>query len=440
MIFMRMKIIIVLCSFFAPFLFQSCAKLAITNINLFDPESGLMLPDRTILVERDRITAIGSPDKPVKVPASAKIINGKGKYIIPGLIDAHSHLVFFLDSANVKGEEVLPLYLGNGVTSVRDIGDGIVEQKRVADFAGAHPSTSPTVFLCSPLIDGLRPYHGTDVVSTPITSPAQVQAFVDSMVAYGVSTLKLYVYADSAVFRKVIEEGHRRGLTVAAHLPSNRVKTQDALNWGIDVIEHIFGAPDDPLLIAQMVKQGTMFDPTLVVFKNMLLFNDQSGVYQDKDNYYVPTRLQEFWDSYRVNATWLGERLTDQNLQSRQQTMEKYKKSVGDLYKAGVTLLAGTDTPMPYCAPGFSLHEELVVLVESGLSPAAALKCATVNNAKALRQTQHIGSIGVGKVADMVILNANPLSDIRNTRTIDRVIHRGIVCNPMDLLLSSKIP
>lgn len=433
---MRIKPVIILVLLLVSFLFQSCARLAITNTNLFDPITGTMLPDRTILVKRDRIVGIGTPGSPIKVPAFSKVINGSGKYVIPGLIDAHSHLVFLLDSANVKGEEVLPLYLGNGVTSVRDIGDGIVEEKRVGDYATAHPETCPTVFLCSPLIDGLHPYHGADPVSISITDPARVTAFVDSMVFYGVTTLKIYVYADSAVFRKVIEEGHKHGLTVAAHLPSNVVRTQDALDWGLDVIEHIFGAPEDSVLIAQMVAQGTMLDPTLVVFKNALLFNNDPEIYQNKDNYYMPNSVQKYWNAYRSDAKWANEKLTEQNLRSRKAYMDMCKTTTAKLYRAGVTLLAGTDSPEPNCPPGFALLDELELLVESGLPPAAALKCATINNARALKQTENLGSIEVGKIADMVILNANPLSDIRNTRAIDRVIHRGIVLDPKAILPS----
>ena len=434
-----MKPVIIFVLLPAFFLFQSCARLAITHTSLFDPDAGAMLSNRTIIIKHDRIVAVGTPETPVRVPAFSKVIRGSGKYVIPGLIDAHTHLVFLLDSANIRGEEVLPLYLGNGVTSVRDIGDGIVEQKRVGDFAKTHPKTCPTVFLCSPLIDGPQPYHGADLVSVAMSDPARVPGFVDSMAAYGVTTLKLYVYADSAVYHKVIGEGHKHGLTVAGHLPSNVVKTQDALNWGLDVIEHIFGAPEDSLLVAQMVRQGTMLDPTLIVFKNMLLFNDKPEVFQNKDNFYVPASVQKYWDTYRANAKWMDARLSEQNLGSREDYMKKCKSTTGKLYRAGVTILAGTDTPEPYCPPGFSLHDELVLLVESGLSPAAALKCATVNNARALKQTKNLGSIEPGKIADMVILNSNPLSDIRNTRTIYRVIHRGIICDPGSVLPTPRI-
>jgi imidazolonepropionase-like amidohydrolase len=172
----------------------------------------------------------------------------------------------------------------------------------------------------------------------------------------------------------------------------------------------------------------------------MLLFNNQPEIYRNKDNYYVPNSVQKYWDTYRANAKWLDEKLTEHNLQSRKDYMEKCKRITIKLYQAGVTILAGTDTPEPYCPPGFSLHDELVLLVESGLPPAAAIKCATLNNARALKQTKNLGSIEVDKIADMVILNANPLSDIRNTRTIYRVIHRGIVCDPKSILPSPRVP
>lgn len=419
---------------FQSFFFQTHSRLVITNTNLFDPVTGLMLPNRTILVDSDRIIAIGTPSQAIKAHAFTEVIDGSGKYVIPGLIDAHAHLNFLLDAVDVKGEDVLPLYLGNGVTSVRDIGDRIVPQKALSNYADKHPEYCPTVFMCSPLIDGPIPYHPT--AGIPLTDPSKVPAFVDTMASYGVTTLKIYVRTDSAVFRKVIEEGHKHGLTVSAHLPSEHVSAQEAVSWGLDVIEHIWGIPDDSLLIAKIVAQGTMVDPTLVVFRNMIYTPDLPEVWQSIDNYYVPDTLQSSWDLYRSNT----KKFNEHNLKDRQKKINSYKKFTGALYRAGVTLLAGTDSPEPYCPPGFALHDELELLVESGLSPAAAIKCATMNNASALKQTRNLGSIEVGKIADMVILNANPLFDIRNTRNIYRVIHRGLVCDPKSILPSPRVP
>ena len=113
------------------------------------------------------------------------------------------------------------------------------------------------------------------------------------------------------------------------------MKTEDALNWGLDVIEHIFGAPEDSLLVAQMVKQGTMLDPTLVVFKNMLLFNNEPEIYQNKDNYYLPVSVQQYWNSYRSDAKWLDAKLTSQNFESRKAYLQKCESTTGKVLPGG---------------------------------------------------------------------------------------------------------
>ncbi len=435
---MRIWPLILLALLVASSVLQSCSsavsktEVLISNTNLFDPLTGLMLPNRTILVQEDRIVAIGTPDSPIKVPPGTQVIDGSGKYVIPGLIDAHVHLDFLLAAVNVKGEEVLPLYLGNGVTTVRCIGDQVMPQKAIAEYADAYPERCPSVFISSPLIDGPNPMH---TAGHTVDDPAKVPAFLDSMVAYGVKTLKMYVGLDSAVFHKVIQEGHKRGLTVAAHLPSRHVSLQNAIAWDLDIIEHIWGIKDDSLLMAKMVQQGMMVDPTLVVFKNMIYLPDLPEVWQSKDHYYVPDTLHASWDLYRRDP----KKFNDQNLKSRHEKMQSYKNITGALYRAGVTLLAGSDSPEPYCPPGFALHDELVLLVESGLPPEAALKCATINNARALKQASNLGTVEVGKIADMVILDANPLINIRNTRKIHRVIHRGIVGDPKAILPTPRI-
>jgi imidazolonepropionase-like amidohydrolase len=143
----------------------------------------------------------------------------------------------------------------------------------------------------------------------------------------------------------------------------------------------------------------------------------------------MPERLRNSWHKYRQ-----GQGLAPSTRDRRRQEFQKYKDLTGILYRAGVPLLAGTDTPEPYCPPGFSLHQELELLVESGLTPSAALQAATINNARSLKQADHLGSIAPGKFADLVILTADPTADIRNTRKIERVIHGGRLCDPQALL------
>ncbi|TMQ33847.1 MAG: hypothetical protein E6K70_10875 [Planctomycetota bacterium] len=172
-----------------------------------------------------------------------------------------------------------------------------------------------------------------------------------------------------------------------------------------------------------------MVDPTLTVFKNMLLLSDLEEVNRHTDNGHMPERLRMYWDSYR-----LGQGLSQATRERRRQEFQKYQELTGVLFRAGVPLLAGTDAPEPYCPPGFALHQELELLVEAGLTPVAALQAATINNARSLKQDKHLGSIEAGKLADLIILDADPTADIRNTRKVVHVVRGGIVCDPQTLL------
>ena len=428
---------------------ESPRTLVIEGCSVFDPESGEMLADRTIVVEGERIVSVTPAGEAVDLPANAERIDGRGLFAVPGLIDAHVHLVHVLNYANLTGDEVLPLYLAAGVTSVRSTGDEIVAATMVARYAQSHPESSPRVFTCSPFLDGSPAIHSGS--GQPVTDPAQASAIFDELQRWKATTVKIYAGTGRDVGRAIIEEGHRRGMFVTAHLGAYRA--QDAVADGLDSIEHISsvfnyvippelaGQPDyldrldldNPLcesLIAELVSHKTFVDPTLVVFRNMILLPDVSEIRDHADNKLVPRELQEFWPRYlQQNGCPQGGSLKD-----RRAALAKYQELTGKLYRAGVPLLAGTDAPEPLVTPGFSLHQELELLVESGLPPAAALSAATLNNATALQQQDHLGSIAAGKFADIVLLAANPLEDIRHTRRIDLVIRGGRVCRPAELL------
>ncbi len=421
----------------------------IEGCSVFDPESGKMLDNRTIVVRGDRIVAVIAPDEKAGIPPNATRIDGRGRFALPGLIDAHVHVVHVIDFAHVTGDEVLPLYLAAGVTSVRSTGDEIVAATLVSRFALTHPESSPRVFTCSPLLDADPPIHRD--VGRAITDPAQVPAVLDELERWNITTVKIYAGTGPAVGKSIIDESHRRGLFVTAHLGA--YPAQQAVADGIDCLEHIWSVfnyvipPDqtkqpghrgrvdfsNPLcesLVADLVRHKTYVDPTLAVFRNMILLPDVPEVRDHPDNALAPKRLRDFWPVYLKNSGCPhGGPLDD-----RRREFAKYEELTGKLYRAGVPLLVGTDSPEPQVTPGFALHQELEMLVESGLPPAAALTAATLHNATVLRQQDQLGSIAAGKLADIVLLTANPLDDIRNTRRIELVIHAGRVCRPDDLL------
>ncbi|MEO8494262.1 MAG: amidohydrolase family protein, partial [Planctomycetota bacterium] len=423
--------------------------LAIIDCTLFDPATESLLPGRTIVIQGQKIVSVNGPDQPSDIPADAERIDGRGKFALPGLIDAHVHLVHVSDFAHVTGDELLPLFLAAGVTSVRSTGDEIVAATLVARFAQRHPESSPRVFTCSPLLDADPPIHRD--VGRAITDPSQVPALLDDLQKWNVSTLKIYAGTRREVGRVIIEEGHRRGLFVTAHLGA--YSAQDAVADGVDCLEHIWSVfnyviPADaaqepghrgrldlsnPLceaLVADLAQRKTFVDPTLAVFRNMILLPDVPEVRDHPDNALSPQRLRDFWPIYlaRTGCPQGGA------LEDRRREFAKYQELTGKLYRAGVPLLVGTDTPEPQVTPGFSLHQELEMLVESGLPPAAALRAATLHNATALGQEESLGSLTPGKWADIVLLNANPLDDIRHTRRIELVIRGGIVTRPNEVV------
>ena len=425
------------------------STIAIEHCSVFDPTSGKMTPEQTIVIVGAKIDRVVDSSKVGELPADAERIDGRGRFALPGLIDAHVHVVHVLDFAHVTGDEVLPLYLAAGVTSIRSTGDEPVAATLVARHAATHPESCPRVFTCSPLLDADPPIHRD--VGRAITDPAKVPALFDDLARWQPTTVKIYAGTGRPVGKAIIEESHRRGLFVTAHLGA--YSAQDAVADGVDGLEHIWSVfnyvipPEvakepghrghldlnNPLcegLIAELAKRKVYVDPTLAVFRNMILLPDVEGVKDHPDNALAPKRLREFWPEYlkRSGCPQGGP------LEDRRREFAKFQELTGKLYRAGVPLLAGTDSPEPNVPPGFSLHQELEMLVESGLPPAAALRAATLNNATVLREQDRLGSITAGKLADIVLVTANPLDDIRNTRKIELVLRAGHICRPAELL------
>jgi len=444
-------------------------SLVLRGGQLFDSVKAELRPVGAVLIEGERIEVVVPPGQRFSIPRGARVIDTHGKFLIPGLIDAHVHLVHILNSAHMTGDEILPLYLANGVTALRDVGDEIVAESLVAKHSRNHPDTSPRVFLGSPLMDSDPPYHR--LIGRAVKEPDEVPAFVDDMLKWGVHTFKIYVGIQRPVGKRLIEEAHRHGKWVTGHL--GKYRAQDAVEDGIDSLEHIssvfdFVLPEDrpvmpPLhersryspqeladlryqmqvaeasadmahprvqkMIEMLVQRKVAVDPTLVVFRNWMLLRDLPEAYENPDVAAMPKRLQKVW--YESSQTGAP---TPESLPLRQKIFRKQQELTGRLFHSGVSLLVGTDAPVAFCPPGFAIHQELGLLVEAGVTPAAALQAATLNNARTLHQDRSLGSIEAGKLADLVILDANPLAEIGNSRRIHRIIRGGKVCDQQAVL------
>ena len=324
------------------------SPVVIRGCSVLDVAGGRMIAGRTVVLDGGKIHAVAAPGDPVETPAGATTIAAEGKFLIPGLIDAHVHLVHVLDSCRVTGDEVLPLFVAAGVTSVRDVGDEIVAETLVARAAEASPEKAPRVFRCSPLIDREPPFHRD--IGFALTDVAAVPGFVDEMAGWGVTTLKIYVGTPREIGRAVIADGHRRGLRVTGHLGA--YTAQDAVADGIDALEHIWSVfnfiippeeakrpdhrstldldnPRAKALVAALAERRTFVDPTLVVFRNMILLNDQAAYSGHPDNAVVPARLLRHWESYKARSN-----LRPETLAARRAEFGKYRQLSGILRRA----------------------------------------------------------------------------------------------------------
>jgi Amidohydrolase family len=426
-------------------------------------------PSAAVVVVDGRILAIVPPGEAVIAPPGAIEVDGANRYLLPGFIDGHAHVSHLLPAAGVTVEEVLPHYLANGITTMRAAGDTLDIQQRVQRYSEDHPELAPRLVMASPLFDKSPPYHAG--VSLGITDPAQIAPFVDRMAEAGVWTFKIYVGMDRRIGSTIIREAHRHGRWVTAHL--RKYHPLDAMEDGIDSLEHIesvfnfltppevpewllrderthmsvmaveglrrkileeqiktdYSHPRATQLIDALVRHQVAVNPTLVVYRSWMLLSDTPEVREHPDLQRTPRRLLDYWLSIADSA---GASPETQELRRKQ--FAKLQELTGLLHRSGVELLVGTDAPFPFCPPGFSFHQELELMVASGIPPAAVLVAATKNNARAINLASEIGEIAPGRRADLVLLDANPLEDIRNTRKITAVVRGGLLCDPAILL------
>jgi imidazolonepropionase-like amidohydrolase len=397
-------------------------SVAITHVTVVDVARGVLVPGQNVVVRSGRIVTVGDT-LAVSVPPRAEVVDGRGSFLIPGLWDMHVHALFDAAVARV----FLPAFVAHGVTGVRDMG-GKLDVMRAARWAvQAGTLVGPRIVAAGVILDGPEPVD--PAVSFAVATPEAGVAAVDSLMRAGVDFIKVYTLLPRDAYFAVLREAAALHLPVAGHVPVG-VTTLEAADSGQRSIEHLrdeveplcadAAPPACARLLDALRLRRTWLVPTLVVLRVKAVLDDSSLV-QDPRLAAVPALVRNAWEAIRAGkqgrppAYW----------------REKRARFFGELALTGaawrdsVPLLAGTDAGALYTYPGSSLHEELAQLVRAGLSPAAALRSATLAPAEYLGATDSVGTVAAGKVADLVLLGADPLADIGNTRRIEAVVLRG---------------
>ena len=407
-------------------------KLAITGATLEDSTGSSPIKDSVILIEDGAIVAAGPRDQ-VQVPKDATILDASGKYAIPGLWDMHAHY---------EQVEWGPIYLAAGVTSVRDVGNEFDFIRTLhEELDRKHdPAIGPHLEFAG-IIDGSGPISLGAVVAD---TPEQALMWVEKYKAAGARQIKLYSSVKPEIVKAIAKDAHARGLTVTGHIPEGMTAI-DGVKDGMDQINHITyltpyfshpqlgadGKPDrnkPPILeldsprskklLASLKSHHTILDPTVSLFEIFLHTQPLDQLEPGIDH--VPPQMRNALDSpppsgdraALVNARW-----------------QVLMATLRALHAAGIPIVAGTDQAIP----GYSLHRELELYVEAGFTPLEALQAATIEPARALHVEQESGSLQAGRRGDVLLLEADPLVDIHNTRKVWRTVAAGAVYDPAPL-------
>jgi len=426
----------------------------ITGVTLIDGTRRPPLKNAVLLLEGTRITWVG-PRNRTNLPRSAPTIDARGKYVIPGLADMHNHLgegTFSFKEGPSDFRKNLARMLGWGFTTVFD--QGIPDLRSFADLkhlAAADPASYPHFFGVGVRF-AARGGHGASLGAYTPESADEARSQVRDLKAAGVDGVKI-VYDDlsyvtnqprpmlkSDVVAAIIDEAHKQGLKAYVHAPVLKY-AKEVLQAGADGLVHgIISEPVDDEFVSLMKKNHAVYITTHAIFESVA---DTGGWARREaafdDRGIIPKEVFELgMNSARVKeweARW-------NNLSKAKANLPVLRANLKRLQDAGIVVVLGSDTSSAGSGTGVLLglasQLELALLVEAGLSPLEALQAATINAARMVDREKDLGTVEPGKLADLLILEANPLSDIGNVRRIYRVIKGGIEYDPVDLLQEGK--
>ncbi len=392
--------------------------LAIVGGNVIDVEEKENINNAVIIIENGIIKKLGTVAN-IKIPSDATVIHAEGKTILPGLWDMHAHF---------EQAEWGPAYLAAGVTTVRDCGNEYDYINAIKEAIDSHKGIGPLI-LKAGIIDGAGP-RGLGIVRAD-TKEAAVSV-VNMYKNKGFAQIKIYSSVKPEIVKAICDQAHRLNLTVTGHIPQN-MTTQAGIDSGMDMINHIqyvysmmkknMDGSVDMLdtasinALAFLKAHHTVVDPTIGVFEMTYRSVSEDIKIMEPNYFNLPLPLQQLFTTVGLPA---------EEAKKSKPVYESMKTLVKILYDKGIPLVAGTDMGFP----GYSLPRELELYVEAGLTPMQAIQAATITPAKVMQMDTMTGSVKVGKKADLIILDANPLTEIRNIRKVYQVIKEGQAYNP----------
>lgn len=438
--------------------------LVLTGATLIDGTTRPPRPDAVVVVRNGWITAVGTAGE-VRIPAGARVLDLRGQYLLPGFVEMHGHVAigaWEIDSSGPRralkyaydelaSRELTKSQLAFGITTVRNPAGPTAESVSLRNRVRTGELPGPRIITSGAPIDAPSPISAID----PAATEAEARAAVDRQTAAGVDFVKLYSGLDSSLVRAAVDQAHRNGIRAVGHLW--KTSWTDAAEAGIDGITHIivnnakllppaarepyetsirnglfmyewfgkanFDGPEIAEMMRALVAHRITIDPTLVAFE-MTAWHDDPSFYPAEADSFVPPSFLKKWAAMNALRGWSAA-----DYAKARSYFPRMLELARRLHEAGVPLTVGVDGANPWL-----FHRELELLVRAGIPPADVLRMATRNGAIGLGMTSEIGTVEVGRRGDLVVLSADPLADIRNSRKISWVVQGGRPARPAEFL------